>query len=170
MDKKNKIILITVVILIILGGGGYMVYSKNRGHVPPGYEYSKVVNEKFVVKTTEGYESEIVNLSQIEDFMKNISKKNKDNLSIIEYMKKGKILKVSSLMKLDFDGESIKITYFNVDNEKKFKEDKTETYEKIVKTGDNTSGKIVALKDSLQSPLDGEVLLTYQQSNVKEYK
>lgn len=170
LDKKNKMILLIVAILIILGSGGYMVYSKNRGHVPPEYEYSKVANEKFVIKTTEGYESEVINLSQIEDFIKNVNEKNKDNVSIIEYMKKDKVLKVSSLTKLDFDGEKITLTYFNTENEKKFEEEKTETYEKIVKIGDNTSGKIVALRDKLQSPIDGQVLITYQQSNVKEYK
>lgn len=170
-NKKNIVILSsTLIVLIALGIGGYIWKNKSKDNVPEEYEYSQVIKKGFIVKVTEGYESQVVNLNSLDEFIKNVENKTESKISIIEYAKKDSKLKATSLMNLSFDGKEINISYFNTEDQNNFKEEKTENYEKIVKIGDNTNGKVVALKTKIQSPTDGDVLFVYQQSSVKEYK
>ncbi|WP_027634316.1 hypothetical protein [Clostridium hydrogeniformans] len=139
-------------------------------YIPDEYSYENIVNKNYVIKVYKGLKSEVINLSIIEDFIKSFNDKKSNEIFLIEYLEKDNIKKVKTLIKLEFNGEEGTITKYDVSDEKKFNEGSKEKFKKIVKSGDNNDASIVILKDELQSPLDGQVILTYEDGTSKEYK
>lgn len=139
-------------------------------YIPDEYSYENIVNKNYVIKVYKGLKSEVINLSIIEEFIKNSNDKKSGEIFLIEYLEKDNIKKVKTLINLKFNGEEGTITKYDVSDEKKFKEGSKEKFKKIVKSGDNNDANIVLLKDELQSPLEGQVILTYEDGTSKEYK
>ncbi|MEW8957138.1 hypothetical protein, partial [Clostridium sp.] len=141
-----------------------------NSHIPSEYSYENVVDKNYAIKIYKGLKEEVINLSVIEDFIKNYNDKKPSEIFLIEYLEKDNVKKVKNLMNLKFNGEEGTLIKYDVSNEKEFKEGTRKKFKKIVKSGDNTGVNIVLLEDELQSPLEGESIFTYEEGASKEYK
>lgn len=174
-DKKKILIWLTggVIVLLLIGGiyYGKSSFTNNPRTVEQEeYELKNVASKNYLVKVKEGYNEEVINMSLIDDFIKNVENHKKDEVFIIEYEKNENKKIVTSLKKITYDGEEITVVDYDVSNQKKFTEKSTDKYVKMWKVGDNFGAKIVVTNSPVQPVMEGDILFEYVESNVVEYK
>lgn len=173
MKKYNKDVLIRTVAAIIVSGAiclgvFYKISLKDVGQEK--YEIKNVADKNYVVKIKDGYNEEVLNISLVDNFIKNVENKKSDEVFIIEYEKNKNKEIVTSLQEINYDEKKIEVTNYDVSNEKEFKEKEKKDYFRLWKVGDNFGAKIVATKSEVEPVINGDILFEYVESNTKEYK
>lgn len=115
---------------------------------------------------------EIYNINKLDDFMKNMDKRKKDNIRIVEYGKNVTGTWVNKLFELKYDGKKlIDIEYDTYSNPNAFIPSQPSIYNKIIKRNlpDTISYRICGSENEIKSD-DCAKLISFYKSSIIDKK
>lgn len=169
MEKDKRLLIVFIIIVIAALFLFNFIKSNKEKDSENQFTYENAVKGNFLIKVKEGYDEEIINLSNLDRFIDNINHGKEDDVYILEYAKKNKSKLPVSLCKATYDGETLKVMNFDFDKGN-FIEKGTKDYETLIKTGDNFGARVVGLKSKIQPIEEGDIIFEYVESNVTEAK